>query len=312
MEKTEFFYPSSDGSNKLHAVCWKPDGDCIAVLEIIHGMVEHIGRYERFAEYMTAHGIAVVGPDLPGHGGSIRSEDQMGVLGENGNKVVLEDLHVLQKKMQEEFPSVPFFFLGHSMGSFFVREYGALYGDELAGVIVMGTGSQPGIVLNVGKAICSVLGKIKGQNYASPLIEKLSIGGYNKAFSPARTAYDWLNSDQAEVDAYVNSPICGFHFPVNGYHEMFESIRGAQNRSLISKTPSSLPILFVSGKMDAVGGFGKGVEKAKKLYSDLGIRNLQVKYYPSFRHEILNEVGRETVYGDLLEWITSVIKGVRA
>lgn len=306
--KNDFYYPSSDGETQIHAVKWTPTIEPVAVLQIVHGMVEFIERYDEFAKYLACNGIVVVGNDHLGHGQSVANEDRYGFFKlENGNEALLNDINALRQNIAESYPDLPYFILGHSMGSFLTRQYLARYGEGLAGAIIMGTGSQPTVMLNVGKGLSSLIASFKGWNYRSKFIDNLAFGAYNKRFEPSRTSRDWLTKDSDIVDSYIANPQCTFMFTVNGYYNLFYSIKDCQNKKNIDRIPKDLPVFFVAGNDDPVGNFGKGVVKACDGFKKAGISDVALKLYKDDRHEILNETDRETVFDDILKWIQSKI-----
>lgn len=302
--KREFTFLSRDSVTQIHAIEWKPDGEVKAVLQMCHGMVEYIDRYDGFATFLTEHGYYVVGHDHLGHGASVRGEEFHGYFHENkGNEYVIGDIHKLRVMTQKKYPDVPYFVMGHSMGSFLIRQYMELYGQNLAGVIVMGTGSQPAVVLGAGRMLCRIIALFKGWNYRSSLIDNMAFGSYNKKFEPARTDKDWLTKDEQIVDAYRAHPWCTFRFTVNAYYHMFRGIQFLQKKKNIERIPKDLPLLLVAGADDPVGNFGKSVKNVSEIYKNFGIKDVELKLYETDRHEILNELDRETVYEDLLNWM---------
>ena len=309
MKKIHIQYLSHDHKTLIHAVRWIPDGEVKGILQISHGMTEFIERYENFAEYMTEKGFLVTGNDHLGHGESIRNKEQYGFFSEkNGNTVLILDLHQLQRKTKELYPSVPYFFFFFSMGSFFARQYLCCYGNELDGAIIMGTGFHTRMEATVGMKLTKMIAAFKGWHYRSKLVDSLAFGSYNQKFKPARTDKDWLTRDQKIVDAYIADERCQFIFTVNGYYYLFLSLAKLMNKDYIQKMPKNLPVLFLSGEEDPVGGFGKGVRKVVELFREIGMKKVICKLYPNDRHEILNELDRKKVYQDLYEWIQKVIK----
>lgn len=303
--KREFTFASGDGRTKIHAVEWRPEkGEVCGVLQIFHGMVEFIERYEEAAEYLTEKGFVVVGNDHLGHGTSIVSKEEYGFFcEENGNAVVLGDLRKLHKKTRNKWPGVPYFILGHSMGSFLLRQYLSMYGDELDGAVIMGTGTQPAPVLKAGQKLCTLFAKLRGWHYRSRLIDSMAFGGYNKRFRPGRTDKDWLTKDGTIVDAYLADERCTFRFTVNGYYNLFVSIEDACSRETMEKMPKDLPVLFMSGAEDPVGDFGKGVEQVRRQFEAAGLTDVTWILYENDRHEILNETDRAVVLRDLYAWL---------
>lgn len=302
--KQNFTYLSKDKETQIHAITWKPDGEIRAILQICHGMVEFIDRYSDFAEYLNRNGYYVVGNDHLGHGESVKNDEQHGYFHHpDGNACVIGDIRQLQEMTQGQYPNLPYFMLGHSMGSFLLRQYIEDYGSDLAGAIIMGTGSQPGAVLATGKILCRVIAAFRGWHHRSNLIDGMAFGSYNKQFEPARTRCDWLTKEERVVDAYLAHPWCTFQFTVNAYYNLFLTIQNAQNPQRIRKIPENLPLLLVSGACDPVGENGKGVKQAFQSYKDAGIQNIQLKLYENDRHEILNETDRDNVYADILGWL---------
>lgn len=308
MKKEHIMYPSNDGITKIHAIRWIPDGEIRAVLQIAHGMVEFVDRYDEFAGFLAERGIAVVGNDHLGHGKSVRSEEYYGFFAEkDGNKTVLKDMDRLRRMTEKEYPDVPYFLLGHSMGSFLTRQYICLRGTGLAGAVIMGTGWQPGFVTRFGMILTSLMAKVMGWNYRSLLVDAMAFGGYNRKFG-SREGKEWLSRNEENVKKYVNEKLCSFRFTLNGYHNMFISINSLSHRAYLEKMPKNLPVLFVAGEDDPVGQFGRGVRKVYEQFLKLGMKQVTCKLYPKDRHEILNELDRETVYKDIAGWIEEKLR----
>lgn len=306
--KKNLYYPSSDGVTKIHAIEWIPEGEIRAILQISHGMVEFIDRYDRFARYLNQYGIYVVGNDHLGHGASVVDDEKHGFFKQpDGNECVIKDLHRLRHITSKKYPELPYFMMGHSMGSFLIRQYMMVHGEGLSGVIVMGTGTQPEAVLKTGKMVCKMIASSKGWEYRSKFVDNLAFGGYNKKFEPARTPQDWLTKDEKIIDAYMNHPWCTFMFTLNGYYQLFRTIQFVQKKANINRIPKNLPVLITSGEDDPVGNFGKGVRTVYDSYKAAGIRNLQIKLYETDRHEILNEMDYETVFEDLKNWLEALL-----
>ncbi len=302
--KQEFYYPSKDGLTQIHAIEWIPETEVRGVLQIAHGMVEFIDRYDRFAKFMASRGFYVVGNDHLGHGQSVTDESQLGFFAErDGNACVIGDMKQLREDTRKKYPDVPYFLLGHSMGSFLARQFIEMFGEGLAGAIIMGTGYQPAATLNMGIALTSAIRKIKGGHYRSAMVNKTALGSYNASFKPARTKNDWLTKDEAIVDAYEANPLNQFMFTVNGYNNMFRGILYCQRPENLAKIPKELPILVVSGQNDPVGEFGKGPAAVAQIYRETGINDVTLKLFPDDRHEILNELDKEAVDKYLLDWI---------
>jgi alpha-beta hydrolase superfamily lysophospholipase len=303
MKKEEFRFRSANNAVDVRAMRYVPETEVRAILQIAHGMVEFIDRYENFAQFLCSKGILVTGNDHIGHGASVNSEDDWGYFGDDGNNVLLKDMHELTRITKEAYPNKPYFLLGHSMGSFYARQYLALYGNELKGAIIMGTGHEPAFKVKGGMMICKMIALFKGWRHRSQFVNNMAFGAYNKRFEPARTRSDWLSKDEKLVDWYVSEPRCSFMFTLNGYYNMFEGISKLHDKKLLDRIPKDLPLFFVSGEDDPVGSFGVEVKAAAQSLKDAGVRNIDLKLYPNDRHEILNETDKEVVYVDLYNWI---------
>lgn len=301
--KKEFYYLSRDGKTQIHAVEWLPEDEPKGVLQICHGMVEYIERYHEFAEYLCRHGYYVTGHDHLGHGKSVKDETEYGYFPKkNGNRCVIGDIHQLRMITSKKYPGVPYLMLGHSMGSFLLRQYLTEHGDGLSGAVIMGTGYQPLAVLEAGQVVCRVTALFKGWKYRSKFVDNLSFGSFNKRFEPGETGREWVTSDSELCRRYVEDPLCMFRFTVGGYYQMFEGMKAVARAGSIAQIPEDLPILFTAGADDPVGAFGRGVMKVYRKYKSAGMRKVAVKLYAGGRHEILNETIREQVYEDLFFW----------
>ena len=297
--KKEFYFPSKDGKTQIHAIEWIPDGNIKAVLQICHGMVEHIERYDDFACYLAGKGIYVTGHSHLGHGKSMVSSEKLGYFAApNGNECVLRDIHSLRKITQEKYPKTPYFMMGHSMGSFLLRQYLGQFGKGLSGAIIMGTGDQPMIVVKAGKLVCKLLAIVKGWEHRSDFVNNLVIGGFEKKMGKA-----WLSRNEENVNVYEKDPLSGFVFTLNAFYHMFDGMSKMNAQEKAGIIPKELPIFFMAGEEDPVGANGKGVETVCQRYQKKGVKNVSIKLYAGDRHEILNELDKAVVYEDLLNWI---------
>ena len=302
--RDEFYFPSKDGNTEIHTIEWKPEGEVRAVLQICHGMVEYIKRYDELAQFLCEKGYYVVGNDHLGHGKSIQSKSEYGFFEKKyGNACVLGDIHTLRRRTSKKYPDVPYFMLGHSMGSSLLRQYIQMYGNGLAGAVLMGvvTDHSRASLLFV-KRLCRLMAAIRGWHYRSRMVDELVIGSYNKKFRPAATRADWITSDREQLEAYVTDPLCSFMFTVNAYYSMMAGMLGMQKKENIRMIPKGLPVLFAAGSEDPVGNFGKGVHIVYDKYKSAGIKDVSFKLYEGDRHELLNETDRQQVYQDLYEW----------
>lgn len=304
MRTEHFTFLSNDHVTLIHAVRWIPEGEIRAILQISHGMVEFVERYEAFASFLTEHGILVTGNDHLGHGESVRSEDDYGFFAEeNGNMVLIKDIHRLRRMTEELYPGIPYFLLGHSMGSFLARQYLCGYGKGLSGAVIMGTGYHARAEILAALALTKTLAGTKGWRYRSRLIDELAFGGYSKSVKNPRTDKDWLTKEEKIVDAYRADKRCQFRFTLNAYYNMFCGLYKLTFPDYLANMPKDLPVFFVAGAADPVGNNGKGVRKVYHTFEKAGMQKLELKLYPDDRHEILNETDKETVYADILGWL---------
>ena len=299
---------STDSKNNLNVIIWETEKEPIGVLQIVHGMAEYIDRYDNFAKYMTEHGFNVIGHDHLGHGHSVSDERDYGFFAEeNGDKIIIEDMHSVTQYAREKWEELPNFILGHSMGSFCLRQYLTKYSNDVFGAIIMGTGWIPSAAAFLGKTIATNTCKSKGSHTVNPLLIKLTLEPYNKPFAPARTNCDWLSRDEKQVDLYVNDKLCGFDFTAGAYKDFFTVLEKiAKNRQLIGMR-KSLPILITSGSVDPVGG-KKACEKLNAQYKRCGINDVTLKLWENDRHEILNELDKSDVYQYIYNWLKSKIQ----
>ena len=299
----DFTLPSTVPGRTLHAFRCIPEGEVRAIVQLSHGMVEFIDRYKPLAEDLAGRGILVTGHDHLGHGGSIRTKDDYGYFAEpDGNRAVLDDLHAMTTLTKQLYPGVPYFLLGHSMGSFYARQYLCEYGAELDGAILMGTGYQPKALVTLARTVCRMLAVFFGWRHRSKLVRDLSFLGYNKGLE-GRTPHDWLNRDQAEVDKYRADERCMFTFTLNAYYSMFTGILRLYDPDFLNRMPKDLPLLFLAGDADPVGEQGKGVQRAIDSLKAVGVQNITQKFYPGARHELLVELNRQEVFADIGGWL---------
>ena len=299
----DFTLPSTVPGRTLHAFRCIPEGEVRAIVQLSHGMVEFIDRYKPLAEDLAGRGILVTGHDHLGHGGSIRTKDDYGYFAQpDGNRAVLDDLHAMTTLTKQLYPGVPYFLLGHSMGSFYARQYLCEYGAELDGAILMGTGYQPKALVTLARTVCRVLAVFFGWQHRSKLVRDLSFLGYNKGLE-GRTPHDWLNRDQAEVDKYRADERCMFTFTLNAYYSMFTGILRLYDPDFLNRMPKDLPLLFLAGDADPVGEQSKGVQRAIDSLKAVGVQNITQKFYPGARHELLMELNRQEVFADIGNWL---------
>ncbi len=308
MQTKEIYFTSNDGKSRIHAVEWIPDGRPKAILQLVHGMAEHIERYGDFAAFMTEHGYLVVGDNHLGHGKSVGENGQKGYFCEgDAASVLVRDEHKLHEVVEGEYPGIPYFILGHSMGSFITRNYLTEYGHEVQGAVIMGTGMQPKALLALSKTLAKAEKLFKGDTHVSTFIDKLAFGGYYKKIPNYTMKNEWLTSNLDAVQKYNDDPDCGFTFTVNGFSTLFELIWRLHDEERLAGIPKNLPMFFVAGAEDPVGNYGKGVKQAADTVRKAGVQDVTMKLYPGGRHEILNDREHGEVYEDVLSFYEEIL-----
>ena len=308
MQTKEIYFTSNDGKSRIHAVEWVPENRPKAILQLVHGMAEHIERYGEFATFMAEHGYLVVGDNHLGHGKSVPENGQKGYFCDgDAASVLVRDEHKLHEAVEGEYPGIPYFILGHSMGSFITRNYLTEYGHEVQGAVIMGTGMQSRTLLGLSKTLAKAEKLFKGDRHVSTFIDKLAFGEYYKKIPGYTMKNEWLTSNLDAVQKYNDDPDCGFTFTVNGFSTLFELIWRLHDEERLGRIPRNLPMLFVSGADDPVGNYGKGVKQAVRTVQKAGVRDVTMKLYPGGRHEILNDREHEEVYEDVLSFYEEIL-----
>ncbi len=302
------YIPSSLDRHRLHTLFWCPQEKPRAVVQIVHGMAEHIARYDEFARYLCDNGIAVVGASHLGHG-LTASPDELGYFADkNGWEHVVADVHLVRTFATELFPETPYFILGHSMGSFITRHYLTLdCAKGLSGAVISGTADQPMAIVSIGRFLDGLLKLFVGKRKKSRLLNSMSFGSYNKPFKPVVTGCEWLSKNTENVAQYAGDPLCGFCFTVGGFGDLFSGLKYIGNTKNTAKIDKTLPCFFIAGSLDPVGECGKGVKRVYESYRKAGISDVRLKLYEGDRHETLNELDRHTVFADLLSFFNEFI-----
>lgn len=304
----DFYFNSSTGKNKIHARMCVPDAEPRAIVQIIHGIAEYIDRYDEFMSFLADNGIIAVGTDHLGHGKSIESEEQTGFFAyDNGWDYVVRDEEVLRLAMHENYPELPIIVFGHSMGSFMARTLLIRYPDAFNAAIISGTGNQGAALVNGGLIMGNLVTGLKGAHHYSKFLNNLAFGSYNKIYDNPKTEYDWLSRDEANVQKYIDDPLCGFIPSCSLFRDMMTGVKFITNKKNLTAMNKDMPVYFMSGDMDPVGECGKGVQKAYNNFLEAGMKDVSIKLYPGGRHEMLNEINKDEVYTDILAWLESKI-----
>jgi alpha-beta hydrolase superfamily lysophospholipase len=307
--KETIHFDSAEGRTQIHGVIWWPEQEPRGVVQIVHGMAEHIMRYEPFALYLNERGFVVCGHDHLGHGRSVLSKERLGRLPlRGGSDVLVNDVDHMRRLMLERLDSpLPYFLFGHSMGSFVTRAYISrnIYrnADNLAGAIICGTGHIAYPVSAVGNLLAQAIARVRGEDRVSKLLENISVGAYSKAIDHARTPLDWLSHVRKNVDEYIADELCGFSFSAGGNASLTALTREVCTKACCKRVPHDLPLLYIAGADDPVGNNGKGVRIAARMAYEAGVEDVTCRIYEGMRHEILNEEHGERVMADVVLWM---------
>lgn len=296
---------STDGIHSLAGTVYEPVGEKKGILHIVHGMCEYIGRYQRFMDVMASAGYVCCGYNHVGHKDT-SSDGELGFFADNnGDKILVDDVHEFAESVRAEYPDLPYILMGHSMGSFVVRLTAAKYPDGIDGLIIMGTGGKnpaagAGILLT---DILKTFGKGKS---VSGLIQGMAFGKYNER-TDNKTPNDWLTHDEEIIAAYSADKYCTFKFTNSAMRDLIAMNRDSNLDACMGAYHDDMPIIIVSGADDPVGDYGKATEWIAQRLGELGKSKVTLKNYDGMRHEILNEIGKETVDADIMAWCDKVV-----
>jgi alpha-beta hydrolase superfamily lysophospholipase len=309
MQSTSFMLAASDGL-ELFVYRWLPEGAPKATLQIIHGLAEHAGRYERLARALTSAGYAVYAHDLRGHGRTAKTPDDLGFFAAQGGwSLCAEDQWRVNRRMAGEHPGRPSFVLGHSMGAALAQQLIGDRGAALAGVALSGASGKPPPLAAAGRAVMRAERFRLGPRGRSALSNALSFDAFNRKFAPNRTAFDWLSRDAAEVDKYAADPLCGFRATVQLWIDLLDALAVLSGPEWVGRYPKTLPLFVMAGSRDPVSEGTKQLVPLLAAYAKAGLARVAHRFYPDARHEIFNETNREEVTRDLLEWLDRALAG---
>jgi alpha-beta hydrolase superfamily lysophospholipase len=296
--------PRDDGSSLAFYSWPAPQVQVKAAVQIAHGLSEHAARYERLAQTLTRAGYAVYASDHRGHGRTPQNPLDFGFFGErDGIKQVVEDLYAVNRRIAAERPGVPRVLFGHSFGSFMAQIYLFTHSDTLSAAVLSGTNSGGGWLVKLGRYVAMFERLRIGAKNRSPLLQKLSFGSFNQAFTPARTEFDWLSRDEREVDKYVADPLAGFALTTQAWIDLYGALSSLADAEKQARIPKNLPIYIFAGDTDPVGEQGRGPTALAKAYERAGLQHVTLKLYPGARHETLNETNRDRVMAELVAWL---------
>lgn len=291
-----------DDGHKIHTQLWQPDGDCAAIIQVVHGLGEHADRYARFAAAAAERGYAVCAHDHRGHGPYADHPGYFAVT--EGWDRVVNDVETVNLHVRETYPDMPIVMLGHSMGSYIAQNYAMYHSARLSGLILSASTWPAKAKLLPAFIIAHIEAWRLGASANSRLLHKLGFSDFNKPFGPARTDLDWLSRDEDEVDKYIADPLCGGPYTCGLWRDLFGGLLRIYSDNSLRRISSDLPILITGGELDAVGG-DKGMGKLATHYAQTLHSRLKVRIYPEGRHEMLNEINRDEVTRDWLDWVAT-------
>ena len=292
-----------EGDLTLDCREYRPEGDPVGILQVIHGLGEHQGRYVSFARFLAENGFAAYTSDLPGHGSAAAETGSLGRFPRGGWLQAAEAQHALLERVKGLWPGKPVFLFGHSMGSFLARSCLILWPGGLQGCILCGTGHLARPLVAAGSAAAEVTAKLRGEGNTSEFLRKMAFGSYNQRIPEAASPNAWICRDEAVVAAYDADPLCGLTPSSGLIREMMRGIRLITDPAKQKRMDPELPVLFISGEEDPVGEYGAGVRRALESFRKAGMKRAELKLYPGDRHELVNEPDRNAVCGDILAWL---------
>ncbi|MGB3368294.1 MAG: alpha/beta fold hydrolase [Acidaminobacteraceae bacterium] len=296
-------YKASDGLD-INVVLWKGDFTPKAIIQISHGMAEHIKRYSQFANFLVSKGYYVYGHDHRGHGETAASVSKLGYFADKfGWRLVVDDLHDINCMIKKRHPDVEVIIFGHSMGSFIARTFMYKYPGQVKRFIISGTGDGENFSVIGAKMLAKSICRIKGKKYKSKILDFISNRKFNKEIYDAKGEFEWLSTDHYEVKKYRDDPYCGTLFTCGFYYDLFKGIEHLSMEPNIKKVDKDVDLFIISGEQDPVGDKGNGIVKVVRSYKRNGINNVKYKLYRNMRHEILNEMDRQMVYNDIIDYL---------
>ena len=305
MQSKQFHHPLVGGRSVfIHR--WLPDGEAKSAVLIVHGMAEHGGRYARLAQALTDAGHAVYAPDLPGHGRTVRAPDELGHVADRGSWVtLLSAINAVRELIQHERHDPPIYILGHSMGSLLLQDYVVEHGHNLAGAIFSATTGDLGGLRAIAVTLVKAEALWYGRAHRSAVAGALTFKNFNRRYKPARTEFEWLSRDAAEVDKYVADPACGFSCSCALWIDLFTAGAGWTDPERLARIPKNLPVLMIAGSDDPATRGEAGPRALEQNYQQAGLRDVIVRIWPGARHELYNETCRDEVTAETLAWLNA-------
>ena len=300
-------YISSHDGQKIFLRIWDHVEKPIGIVQIIHGMAEHSGRYELFAHFLNKKGYIVYADDHRGHGHSLTPEEVFGYIGEDGFQNIVKDEQLISELIIKKYPKLPLFIFAHSFGSFIGQEYIILNSEKIDGIILSGSAKQNGLDIKMGRILATIQNVVLDNKKEAKLIDQLSFGAFNKKFKNQQPTSSWLTRDPQVLEQYKKDELSGFVSSINFYYELFHAFKSLYQNKRLEKIEKDLPLLIISGDMDPVGKYGAAVQALFEQYEQLDLENITLKLFKDARHELVNEVNNQDVFSYVNNWLSSVI-----
>ena len=307
--REEFYVDSTDNVHMIHGYRWyDPEVKSRGILQIVHGMLEYIERYEELAQYMASAGYFVVGHDHLGHGDSVNDASELGYVGEQGAVLWLKDIEKIRKMAVTYAPQVPYIMLGHSMGSYLVRRYLIYHGERVDGAVIMGTGHQPAALIRAGVALTYGSMLRRGSKGHSPILNNMTCSGFAKRYPDNAHTGSWMSRDPQVMIHALQDKKMNYQFTLNAFEALLRTIEEAIDPRRAARMPKKLPLLILSGDQDPVGENGKGVRRFEAMLKNIGMKNITCRLYPENRHELIHDLDKDQVFKDILKWCSTILK----
>src|SRR5699024_8028715 len=300
-------YISSLDGQKIFLRIWDQVEKPIGIVQIIHGMAEHSGRYEKFAHFLNKKGYIVYADDHRGHGHSLTPEEVFGYIGEDGFQNIVKDEQLISELIKKKYPKLPLFIFAHSFGSFIGQEYIIQNSRKIDGIILSGSAKQNGLDVKMGRILATIQNIVLDNKKEAKLIDQLSFGAFNKKFKNQQPTSSWLTRDPKVLEQYKKDELSGFVSSINFYYELFHAFKSLYQKNRLEKIEKELPLLIISGDMDPVGKYGAAVHALYEQYIQLDLENVTLKLFEDARHELVNEVNNQDIFSDVNNWLLSVI-----
>ena len=299
---TDYSFMADDGK-VIYSSKWETENPK-GIVQIIHGMSEHVGRYDEFARYLNSRGYLVAGEDHRGHGKTSGDPDRLGYFADSdGWNRVIKDNVILGQRLKAENQDLPFYIIGESMGSFILRKLIVDYPEGIDKIILLSGGDLPNLQVYALSVLVKILGIFFSKKSKSRLMDKLSYSKLNDQFAPGKTGFEWITRDEHEIEKFIADPFCGFISTIGFYDDFAYGMRYLKKDIAYKKMPKYVPILFYSGDKDPLGHNGEYINEIAERYIKFGCTKVEEKFNVGGHHASLHEINRDEVFKTLADWL---------